>query len=204
MRPRFSLQVVFVITTLICVVVALIARERQRCLRQKQLVQELNVIGVYLSTSETESVRPDWLKAIVGDDAPGRCSYADASNTRVGDSEQSVANLCEKLEEFKNLRAITISYTALNDDGLGRLCCLQSIRSLDISATKVTDAGLKQVVRMEQLESIKIDYTAVTDRGFAGLKGLRRLRELGSKGTYVTADGESSLRAALPHVQITR
>jgi uncharacterized protein (TIGR03067 family) len=74
------------------------------------------------------------------------------------------------LRQLPNLRALSLSFTQMNDLGLACLKELPGLEALFLKVTRVTDAGLPHLYKMTGLREIDLTLTRVTDKGVAALK----------------------------------
>ena len=109
------------------------------------------------------------------------------------------------LEGKDNVRCLSLSKTAVNDDGIKHLRGM-NLQSLDLSATKVTDAGLATLAEFDcpRLKEIALEHTHVTDAGLTTLAKFKSLEWVSVAGTKVTKDGIRRLRAKLPDVVVLK
>lgn len=121
----------------------------------------------------------------------------DLSGLKVQDSD------LVHLREFRSLRVLNFSYTAITDAGLQHVRGLTSLQSLSFAETKVTDAGLAHLAGLGQLLKLAFPFNqGVTDRGLPQLHGLKRLESINLADTKVTAAGIAELQKALPKAYI--
>jgi hypothetical protein len=109
------------------------------------------------------------------------------------------------LEGKNNVRCLSLSRTAVSDDGIQHLRGM-NLQSLDLSGTKVTDAGLATLAEFDcpRLKEIALENTGVTDVGLTGLGKFKSLEWVSVAGTKVTKDGIRRLRAKLPDVVVLK
>ncbi|MHB1035666.1 MAG: leucine-rich repeat domain-containing protein [Pirellulales bacterium] len=130
------------------------------------------------------------------------------------------------MEDFKNLRALSLYGPKITDAALGELEWPTRLTHLDLDATAVTDAGLLHLKNLENLKVLSLHASPITGKGLAQLSrlrnltvldlsgtnvtdaelehlnGLTNLRSLSLVGTKVTAAGVKRLHKALPNCKI--
>jgi hypothetical protein len=111
------------------------------------------------------------------------------------DFEQSQLNNwhMKRLEEFPDLRRLTLRRTRLRDVGLVHLRPLKNLTWLNVGSTRITDAGIDEIIKLQELEVLWLDHTDVTMAGLLKLKALPKLRTLRHSCT-----DEKTLSEALP------
>ncbi|MBA2369856.1 MAG: hypothetical protein H0V82_12695 [Candidatus Protochlamydia sp.] len=93
------------------------------------------------------------------------------------DSLSSIANL-------KNLTAISLSRTHVNDTALGIFSSFRKIKILDLTlCSEITDAGMFSLINLNALELLNIcGCVKVTDRGIEALTHLKNLYWINASG----------------------
>lgn len=87
------------------------------------------------------------------------------------------AAACEAIAELP-LRTLSVFDSALDDEGLGRLCQLRELETLHLAGSggcRVTDRGLEQLLRLPQLRSVTVRASELTARSAAVLRQLPNL-----------------------------
>ena len=97
------------------------------------------------------------------------------------------------LAPFTNLEALDLSYTPLDDEGLGNIEAMTGLKKLWIGDTLVTDEGMRPVGRLTQLEELNLGGTGISDTGLEHLKGLRKLKKLDLLGADISDAGLAHL-----------
>jgi internalin A len=97
------------------------------------------------------------------------------------------------LRQLGSLRVLSLSDTAISDDGLGYLKELTSLESLELRRTRTSDAGLAHVGQVATLRELRLAQTQVTDDGLTHLQGLKNLEALELYGTTISDVGLTSI-----------
>lgn len=130
----------------------------------------------------SEVVAPDWLRAIVGDEALlsfSRIVELDLNERTDGHKEPTPKKLSERV----------------NDDTLKMLAGQDHLRVLQLSGTAVTSAGLVHLKDLKNLERLNVCLTAVSDEGFEHLAGLTKMKRLTICASKITGSGFQHLGA---------
>jgi hypothetical protein len=91
----------------------------------------------------------------------------------------------------------------VGDIAAERLGHLPQLRAVSLSESAVTDEGLRHISRLAHLRVLELVETGVSDTGLRHLEGLKQLETLNVSGTNVTGDGVRRLQRVLPHCNIT-
>lgn len=107
---------------------------------------------------------------------------------------------------FKNLKALDLSYCQVSNAGLKNLQSLSDLQDLDIRGTFVTDYGMKSVALLKSLKKLNVSSlqrqpgepknnqpVGITDVGLTDLQPLKRLQELSACDSLVTDAGLSTI-----------
>lgn len=97
------------------------------------------------------------------------------------------------LEAFTNLRALDITWTQIQDDGMKQLSGMTKLRKLWANEIRITDEGLKPLQNLKELEELHVRGTPITDAGLSYLSGLTKLKKLDILSSNVTDAGLDSL-----------
>ncbi len=71
---------------------------------------------------------------------------------------------------IKNLRAVNLDYTSVDDNAVASLVALAPLQELRLDATGVTDAGMDSLASLSSLKLLNIYHTAVTEKAFDRFK----------------------------------
>lgn len=169
---RYSLQALFVLMTLCCIVLGLWSVYVSPYRRQAQSIAALERLSTEVTTYPAEGTAFErWLvTTLVGQDA------------------------------FLRVREVDLRGPAIDDAVVQNLAGLIGLKSLFLEQTHVTDAGLATIRSMSQLESLTLTYSLATGRGVARLKELPHLKYLRLTGTPLT-DAVIPNLAAIPSLQ---
>lgn len=143
---------------------------RQAHLREQEIIQRIQRWG---GKSYAETVGPEWLRRIVGDDP-------------------DALTICQRV------RGVDLGRTEITDAEINYLNGLNNLQILRLHGTTVTDAGLAHLKDFTNLHSLNLEGTSITDAGLAHLHGLTTLRFVFLHGTSVTEKGIKELKTALP------
>jgi hypothetical protein len=167
-RFRFSLAMLLLVITTLCIVLGWHAARSHRQYRAVSNLNKLEATIVYdYDDEDREPSGPAWLRGLLGPDAFDRVVVV----------------------EFRKPELI-------GDDEARWLADLPDIKRLWLHETKVTDAGMAHVGEMHQLDDLVIYGMALTDEGFRHLRDLRKLAHLNMHGLAV-GDGALSQLAQL-------
>ena len=84
--------------------------------------------------------------------------------TRAGNATTAV------LASFKNLKAMNLDYSAIDDKGLVALQAHPALRELSLDNANVTDQGIASLKAMPSLTSLNLYHTLVSEKGYDELK----------------------------------
>jgi outer membrane protein assembly factor BamB len=137
------------------------------------LLAEIKRLG---GKATVEVQAPEWLRAIVGDEALavfGRVVEIELNERTDGHKEPVPKPLSERV----------------TDDWLKHLAGQDQLRRLELSGTAVTSARLAHLEGLKNLERLNLCLTAVDDRGFEHLAGLTKMRRMVVCSSKVTGTG---------------
>ncbi|MCY2991565.1 MAG: SUMF1/EgtB/PvdO family nonheme iron enzyme [Planctomycetota bacterium] len=107
------------------------------------------------------------------------------------DSASRLTDGClTSVSAIRNLRNLTIPFTAISDEGLKCLSPAVRLRVLDIGGTPITGSGLNYLKGMD-LEVLYLNGTKIDNDNLAQLKALPRLMWLSLGWTGITDEGLS-------------
>jgi hypothetical protein len=108
------------------------------------------------------------------------------------------------MPEFKSLRELNLSGTAVNDEALTPLAECHRLEILSLDQTAIGDKGIKELSRLTCLRSISLRDTQVGDAGLMSLQPLPKLRNLSIDRTRVSNGGLAALQkfAALEYLTL--
>ena len=101
------------------------------------------------------------------------------------------------------LKSFDFSENVVEDKDVANLRGFPSLRKLSLPLTRLTDTGLAALTRFTQLEELTIGGP-ITDAGLLALKSLPKLKYLEIGSPHVTAQGLSTLQAAMPSLKHAR
>ena len=81
--------------------------------------------------------------------------------------------LLPDLKKLPDLERLTLSHTAITNEGLQGLSSLEHVRAVDLSQTAITDEAIPALVAMPALEQVDLSATQVTTEGRVLLKRQR-------------------------------
>ena len=139
----------------------------------RPLLAEINRLG---GKAILESGAPDWLRAVLGDDALmsfGRIVEIELNERTDGHKEPTPKKLSDRV----------------TDDWLKLLATQTDLRRLELSGTAVTSAGLVHLKNLTKLQRLNLCLTAVTDEGFEHLAGMTDMRHMVVCSSKVTGSG---------------
>jgi hypothetical protein len=109
------------------------------------------------------------------------------------------------LDDFSELRELSICGVAVTDAGMAHLKGLKRLEKLDIVYTSITDAGVASLSPLRDLRSLNLDGSfKITDAGLRRLKDLSELRTLSVRLTRTSDAGIDELHRAMPELTIWR
>src|SRR5262245_49827619 len=84
--------------------------------------------------------------------------------------------LVGELASLTGLQTLELDGTEISGDGLKKLAPLKALRRLSLWRVRVGDAGLKTLAKFADLEELNLGNTRITDSGLKELVGLKKLR----------------------------
>ena len=99
----------------------------------------------------------------------------------------------KSLAPFVNLKALDLSYSTLDDEGMKSLEGMRKLERLLLRDTLVSDTGIASIEKLTDLVDLDLHGTRITDAGMQRLRGLTRLRRLNLLGAAVTDAGLDAL-----------
>jgi len=225
-RPRwivFSLRGMFIVITVACVWLAVVAT---RARNQQQAVDKVQKLGGMLhfdfqydgsqrQIPNAQPQAPEWLRRAIGEDYFRSVVMVDF-NFGGGNKATDV-----DLAVFRNLPDVTTielnNNPSVTDEGLKHLAGLSKLRVLylyranvrgpgighlprnveflTLTHSPLADEGLVSVKNLLRLSTLRVGFTNVTDRGLSNLSTLAALEDLELCNTDVTDAGLEHLRA---------
>ena len=79
---------------------------------------------------------------------------------------------------LRNLRELSLSNTAVGDEGVSSLRALERIEILELSSTNISDMAVESISQMRRLAELSIAGTNVSDTGLKKLEERDSLRTL--------------------------
>jgi hypothetical protein len=90
------------------------------------------------------------------------------------------------LRHFTNLRALDITWTGVEDEGMKSLAAMKNLRKLWANEIRITDKGLEPLANLGELEELHLRGVPVTDRGIRHIAHLAKLKKLDLLSSDVT------------------
>ena len=221
---RFSLRMLLVVVTVLCVWLAFKVNAARR---QKLAVEAIlraggtvwfdyhnvPVPGVPNSKFNRDAAPPGpaWLREVIGQDYFRTADCVDFIDRAIKQSDLAqVAQLpeliCVNLNSTKIVDG-TGHMRPIADYDLVFLERLTKLHDLVLSNYTgmglVTDAGLERVQNFADLDELYLRNNKISDAGLRYLTGLKKLKTLDLEGTQVTPLGIRDLRKALPNCWIS-
>jgi sugar lactone lactonase YvrE len=150
----------------------------------KPLIAEIKRLG---GKATHEVVAPEWLRAVLGDEAL-------SSFSRIVEIE-----LNERTDGHKESTPKPLA-DRVNDEWLARIADQTELRRLELSGTAVTSAGLVHLKLLRNLERLNLCLTAVDDRGFENLAQLTKMRRMVICSSKITGTGFAHLQG-MKHIE---
>lgn len=129
-----------------------------------------------------------WLRSLIGDDYFQHVVQVGLDNTDVTD-----ADLQYIIGRLRKVRALSLNFTNISDEGLVQLPNARQMRYLGLAETRVTDTGLQYIASCGNLEDLVLENTYVGDDGVTHLKGLTKLKLVNLSRTSITSAGIADL-----------
>ena len=102
----------------------------------------------------------------------------------------------------ENITWLTLSASALQNDGLSIIAGFPNLTKLKINGTAITDDGIKHLSALENLEYLNLYGTEITDESIDHLLQLPELKKLYVWQTKISEQGLARLREAAPGLQV--
>lgn len=192
---RFGTRSILAVTTIIAVIMGLVAREVRRCYRQQQAIRELEQVGSV--TTNRSSQKYDWFRSFFGAELHGVVEGVDLVATepvvRLPDLRllenikffgMELANIpqnIEQLAELPKLEYLSVKLTSLggaDPKRLGDLTDFPELWRLCLVGDEFDDADIQNISRAARLGSLEIDSSKVTDAGLARISEMISLTNI--------------------------
>ena len=213
-RFRFSLAMLLLVITTLCVVLGWHAARSHRQSRAVAKLKQLEATIVYdYDHEDREPTGPTWLRRLLGPDAFDRVVAVEFRTPElIGDDEARWLGDLPDLKrlwlhgtrvtdagmahvgDLHQLEDLVIYGTALTDDGFRHLRDLRKLAHLNMHGLAVGDGALVHLAQLTNLKTLHASYTKVTDVGLASLANLTQLEVLSLDRTQVTDDGLAHLK----------
>ena len=167
---QFSMRAFFAAILLLSVSVSWIARERTKSGLARGKVRAIEESGGRVTYGE--SIRPAWLRSLLGNDSFAKSTEVFLSGTPINDAH------LEYLEGMADLQWLSLRNTSCTGSGFSHLRGLAGLVSLDLSRTQISDQGIAQIAILPQLRLLYLDGTHITDRSLEYLANSKCLRFL--------------------------
>lgn len=224
--PQFSLRSLFIVTTLACIVLGIWI---SRAERQRRACAELTRCGwswaFTANDSDPKEAEPAWLGRIPKPLRQGEAIHYWRTVKSVADGPGDALAALEQLPSLRKfeirfgsyemdkrlwpivgrlgaLEKLTLSDSAIDDDGLRSIGRLRKLRKLDLGQTIVGNEGVKHLAGLESLEELSLDDTNITDEALDTLAKLPSLKTLSLSRTRATDAALDALGAKRPNLAI--
>ena len=218
-RRRFQVSLRTLLMVMLCagLLFGWIAHKRKQSRERLEVVAAIEKLGGKIGNNVELPVRPLWLQAILGDDAPDYiCSVifdgcelrkADLTQLRrlpqlndlwLGNSDIDDTSLAQ-LEHVPEIEMLSLVKARISDAGLTHLK-RHNLKHLGLHQTPITDAGLVHLQHWKHLENLVLGDTLITNEGLERVGDCRNLKGLDLSGTAITDEGLVQLRE-LSHLQ---
>jgi hypothetical protein len=187
-KPQFSLRLMLVVLTVLCIVLGVWIVPRERKLRAVKAISKLGGYAIYF---EPDKVRP-WLPKVYFDDV----KQVLLCDTQVTD------DMLALLEPLRKVQWLDLDNSRITDAGLVHLERMTDLKVLSLMGTQVGDAGLAHLQGLSRLQVLYLDRTQVGDAGLIHLHRLTNLQQLWLSDTKVTDEGIPPFQKALPECEI--
>jgi hypothetical protein len=214
---RFSLKTIFVLVTLYCIWLAVIALRAHKQHRAVKRIQELHgaiAFAFELDADGNWKQNPQpfvtaWIRNALGEDYFRRVAIInfDEGSDPTDDDLRVLENLADvqqltltnrkkitdaglsHLAGLKHLNVLVLNGTSVRGPGLRYLRGLQQMEGLAFSSTPLADDGLEHLAALTKLQWLHLNDTRVTDEGLRRLAGMKCLEDIQLVNTAVTDAG---------------
>jgi len=213
-RFRFSLAMLLLVVTTICIVLGWYASKAHRQFRAVMKLRQLEATVIYdYDVEDREPTGPKWIRELLGPDAFDRVVIVEFQKPQlIGDDEaQWLADLPDlkrlwlhetrvtdaglaHLSDLHELDDLVIYGTAITDEGFRHLRDLRKLARLNMQGLPVGDGAFSHLALLINLETLHASHTKVTDKGLATLANLTQLEVLDLSGTRITDTGLAHLK----------
>lgn len=204
---RYSLRTLFVVVTVFCVWMGMIAKAARDQRLAVEAIQEAGGTVYYQHQVSVDRVSPSlsysvlqpswpgfdppgpaWLRKLIGDEYFFSVWNIILNGPKINDRDVAAVKRLTKLE------ILSLKSTNVTDAGLVHLTELTNLQFLCLFKSQFTDAGLEHLKRLTNLQTLDLGSTRVSDTGLENLKGLTNLRELKLENTKITDAGLESVK----------
>lgn len=205
---RFSLRVLFLVTTAICILIGTFGAHYVRIAQDRALVRTLRSLGVQeIYLYDIEAKKPSTIDAHV-DALESYLQKAPLTQQLFSirfDSDAAVRGGLPLLQRLPRVTAIYLSgntsdvaLSAVDD----QLEMLPQIRSIVVKDANITDQGLAGIARDQQIKELSLGEHHITDKGLTHIGKMTNLESLvlsdpglGARNpTRITAEGLAQLQ----------
>lgn len=123
-----------------------------------------------------------------------RLKYLSVSRSAVGDEG------LKHLSGLTTLTVLALQEAQITDEGMKSLESLTHVTELYLGGNKITDDGVASLRWMTEMRQLQLDNTLVSDKGLTHLKDMKFVYNLWLNGTQVTDNG----LGALAHMPLDR
>jgi hypothetical protein len=210
---RFSLASLLVVTTVLCIALAVVFN---RVRRQERAVRAIQAAGGYIrfdyelrylnqnpfvsDLNVAPVPGPLWLRRYLGDElfrSPIRVTF------KSYDQAVNDALLIEHLAGVRTAETLFIDSPYITDASMPQIGAMSRVDFLDLSNAPITDDGLRHVAGMRQLHTLQLFCPQITDAGLEHLQGLSLLERLRLDSPRLTPAGVRRLKGLASVTNVT-
>ena len=203
-RPRFSLQALLAVTTILCIV---LGWRVNRAHQQRQAVEAIRAAGgvVHYDYQQSEELKPgdfdtfnqpwepEWLLDPLGIDFFHDVIDVDMAYRQSGNDPNDkppTSSIAAQLVHFPKLKSLTARGVEIGDADMPIVSRLLALESLSLCDNpEITDDGIRFLGGLWRLRSLFLNRTCIGDCGLAVLARLPNLEELVIQNSLPTDDG---------------
>jgi Leucine-rich repeat (LRR) protein len=105
-------------------------------------------------------------------------------------SNRITSNVVPTLRKLKNLKALTLSRTEIDDEGLRQLAAIEGLKELHLTESAgISDRGISFLVALGSLEGLTLESNRITSESASTLARLKNLRRLMLYKTRIDDEG---------------
>lgn len=190
-RPwlRYSLRGLFLVTTILCVWLALLFNQARRQRRAVVAIADTGGVVAFdyhfrQKSKDAQPPGPAWLRRLIGDELFRTPQHVELRGEKITDEF-----LAEHLPGLRGVQVLIVASPHLSDAALANAAKHESIHILSLACPRVTDTGLEHLARMQQLTALELECPQVTDSGMQHLAKLTKLKRIRLFCPQITAGG---------------